>query len=214
MDDPTDRAASTDDDLARLREQRPAWHIRHASTDQPGALGYIATRGGTLITADNLVRLGDRIAEADRAAAGEDAAPPSPGALLTGAAGWNSGAMPDLTAEDLAAATAPRGWEVTRHPGHFTAEQRLGTMIRVLCSRTVGGLAHKIAAAEAALPAPDPAEVTGALVAQIAAAHPSWAVGAAEEGHGVTAARGDVVLWAYSAAELSALLDVADPEVT
>jgi hypothetical protein len=38
-------------------------------------------------------------------------------------------------------------------------------------------------------------------------------VDAADHGHGVTATRGDVHLWASDAAGLSALLDVADPLV-
>ena len=103
MNDPT--VPPADDDLARLRAARPGWHIRHASEDHPGELGYRASRDGIMLTAENLTRLGDRIAEADR-----DADPAPPAALMTGRPGWNSGPMPDMTAEDLAAAVAPRGW--------------------------------------------------------------------------------------------------------
>src|SRR6185369_11647456 len=52
--------------LAALRRLRPDWHIRHASDDHPGELGYRATRDLITITAPNLTRLADRIADADR----------------------------------------------------------------------------------------------------------------------------------------------------
>jgi hypothetical protein len=42
VNDPTAQTPAADD-LARLRELRPAWHIRHASEDHPGELGYTAT---------------------------------------------------------------------------------------------------------------------------------------------------------------------------
>ena len=54
-------------------------------------------------------------------------------------------------------------------------------------------------------------ELTLADLAAIARDHPSWAVDAAPSGYGVEAVRGDVHLWAYSPAELAALLDLADP---
>ena len=203
MDDSgsTPRPAASTGDLARLRAQRPAWHIRHASDDHPGQLGYLASRDAVLITAENLVRLGDRIADADRSA-------DPPAALKTGPPGWNSGPMPDLTAADLAAAVGPRGWEIAEHGGHLTAEHKLGTILRVLAGRTPAELAVKIADAEAAMPGPDPA---GAL-AEVAADHPTWTIAPAASGHGVEATRADVALWAYNTAELSALLDVADPQ--
>jgi hypothetical protein len=133
--------------------------------------------------------------------------------LITGPPGWTSGPMPDaipeLTAADLAAAVGHRGWEVTDHGDHLTAEHRTGSALRVLTAHTAAGLAAKIANAEAAGPAEDP-EVT---LTEIAALHPTWAVDADQRGHGVEAVRGDVHLWAYNAAELAALLDLADPMV-
>jgi hypothetical protein len=105
---------------------------------------------------------------------------------MTGRPGWSSGPMPDMTATDLAAAVAPRGWEIADHGGHLTAEYRLGSMLRVLAGRSPAELAVKIADAERAMPGPEPA----GLLDKIAAGHPSWAVDATPSGQGVEAVRG------------------------
>jgi hypothetical protein len=201
MNDPSTPEPPATDDLARLREQRSAWHIRRASEEHPGQLGYRASRDGILITAENLVRLGDRITEADRT-------PAPPAALMAGPAGWLSGPMPEMTIADVIAACAERGWQISSGPGPvLRAEFQTGTMTRLLIAHTPGELAEKIAAVERGQPAADPSSGLDG----IAAAHPGWTVGAAARGHGVEAQRGDVLLWAYSEAELAALLDVADP---
>lgn len=138
----------------------------------------------------------------------------APGALMTGPAGWNSGPMPSaapgLTIANVVAAHAHKGWRIAQTgQAAFTAEYRDGSRLHVLAGRSAAELDARIRAAEAVWPGPDPAS----LLAQIAADHPTWAVDAADHGHGVTATRGDVHLWASDAAELSALLDVADPMV-
>jgi hypothetical protein len=105
--------ASTARDLARLRAQRPDWHIRHASDDRPGELGYLASREDVLLTAENLTRLGDRIAEADRSWP----VPRPPAILITGPSGWNSGPCLDpggLPCEKLPGNTPAREPGVSR----------------------------------------------------------------------------------------------------
>jgi hypothetical protein len=135
-------------------------------------------------------------------------------ALMTGPAGWNSGPMPGagpgLTIANVIAAHAHRGWEIAQTgQAAFTAEYRDGSRLHVLAGHSAAELDARIRAAEAAWPGPDPAS----LLARIAGEHPTWAVDAADHGRGVTATRGDVHLWACDAAELAALLDVADPMV-
>jgi hypothetical protein len=144
-------------------------------------------------------------------APGESADEPTrPGALMIGRPGWNSGPMPDLTAADLSAAVGHRGWQVSDHGDHVSAEFRAGSMLRVLASRTPAELAARIADAEAGMPSPDPTSV----LVEVAGRHPTWSVDAEPGRHGVTATHGDVHLWAADAAELGALLDVADPMMT
>lgn len=135
---------------------------------------------------------------------------PRPGALMIGRPGWNSGPMPDLTAADLSAAVGHRGWQVSDHGDHVSAEFRAGSMLRVLAGRTPAELASRIAGAEAGMPGPAPTSV----LVEVAGRHPTWSVDAEPGPHGVTATRGDVHLWAPDAAELGALLDVADPLMT
>ena len=139
---------------------------------------------------------------------------PAPAALMTGPAGWNSGPMPGagagLTIANVVAAHAHKGWEIAQTgQAAFTAEYRDGSRLHVLAGHSAAELDARIRTAEAAWPGPDPAS----LLAQIAEDHPTWAVDAADHGRGVTATRGDVHLWACDAAELAALLDVADPMV-
>lgn len=145
---------------------------------------------------------------------GGDHIRPAPAALMTGPAGWNSGPMPGagpgLTIANVVAAHAHRGWEIAQTgQAAFTAEYRAGSRLHVLAGHSAAELDARIRAAEAAWPGPDPE----GLLARIAEDHPTWAVDAADRGHGVTATRGDVHLWAHDAAELAALLDVADPMV-
>ena len=141
-----------------------------------------------------------------------------PPILLAGEPGWVSGpcygpgepsAIPELTLADLAAATGHRGWEITDHGDYVTAEHRAGSALRVLTAHTAAGLAARIADAEAAGPGEDPA----VTLAGIARDHPTWAIDPDSDGHGVAAQRGDVRLLAFCAAELAALLDLADPMV-
>lgn len=131
--------------------------------------------------------------------------------LVTGPPGWLSGPMPaeipELTLADLAAATGHRGWVLTDHGDYVTAEHRAGTILRVLTAPSAAGLAARIADAEAAGPGEDP----GVTLAGIARDHPTWAIDPDGHGHGVTAQRGEVRLWAFCPAELAALLDLADP---
>lgn len=134
------------------------------------------------------------------------------GALMTGPAGWVSGPMPDLpapTIADVIAAYAHRGWQIAQTGAAvFTAEYRAGTRLHVLAAHSPADLAARIRDAELAAPlGPAPAD----LLAEIAAGHPTWAVDVADLGHGVTAQQGETRIWAASAEELSALLDVADP---
>jgi hypothetical protein len=139
---------------------------------------------------------------------GESADEPArPGALMIGRPGWSSGPMPDLTAADLSAAVGHRGWQVSDHGDHVSAEFRAGSVLRVLAGQTPAELAARIADAEAGMPGPDSASV----LVEVAGRHPTWSVDAEPGRHGVTATRGDVHLWAADTAELGALLDVADP---
>ena len=129
MPDPTDHdhdhTATSTQDLASLRRRYPDWYIRHASADNPCELGYVADRDGCLLAAPSLARLADRLADAGQPAG----APANPAALMTGRPGWNSGPMPDMTATDLAAAVAPRGWQIAEHGSHLTAEYRLNRLL-------------------------------------------------------------------------------------
>ena len=119
-------------------------------------------------------------------------------------------AGPGLTIANVVAAHAHKGWQIAQTGASaFIAEYREGSRLHVLAGYSAAELDARIRAAEAAWPGPDPAS----LLAQIAGDHPSWAVDAADHGHGVSATRGDVHLWASDPAELSALLDVADPIV-
>jgi hypothetical protein len=133
------------EELAALRRQRPAWHIRHASDDHPGELGYLATREDVLLTAENLVRLGDRIADADRSWP----AAPRPAILITGPPGWNSGPCLDPG--------GPLGrymgrWAIDVQPAQvpvWCAVRRRGTETRVVIAFSAADLAGKLTAIEA-----------------------------------------------------------------
>jgi hypothetical protein len=131
-------------DLAALRRQRPDWHIRHASDDHPGELGYLATRGSVLLTAENLTRLGDRIADADRS---WPAAPP-PAILITGPPGWNSG--PCLDPGGRLGQYMGR-WAIDVQPAQvpvWCAVRQRGSETRVVIAFSAPELADKLTAIE------------------------------------------------------------------
>ena len=142
--------ARTARDLARLRAQRPDWHIRHASDDRPGELGYLASRDDVLLTAENLTRLGDRIAGADRTWP----APRPPAILITGPPGWNSG--PCLDPGGPLGQFAGR-WQVEVQPAQlpvWCAIRQRGTETRVVIAFSAPELAGKLTAIEAGDDAP------------------------------------------------------------
>ena len=145
-------------DLAALRRQRPDWHIRHASEDHPGELGYLASRDDVLLSAENLIRLGDRIAEADRS---WPALRP-PAILITGPPGWNSGPCLDPG--------GPLGqfagwWQVDVQPAQvpvWCATRQRGTETRVVIAFSAPELAGKLTAIDAgdAAPGTGPAQTS------------------------------------------------------
>ena len=131
--------------LAALRRQRPDWHIRHASDDHPGELGYRATRDLITITAPNLTRLADRIADADRGGG------PAPGVCPPAPA-------PDDEASALAilARFGPAGWRVLNPAaGWWEGFREVGTARTVAVGTTAISLYAKMAQTDDAPTAPD-----------------------------------------------------------
>jgi hypothetical protein len=186
-------------DLARLRRQRPDWHIRHAGDDHPGQLGYIASRDGILLTAENLVRLSDRIADADRG--------DLPPVLIAGPPGWLSGPMPatpEASAGLDAAAPAVRAivetvarlgmelpaWTVAQIPAGWRATRNTPAGVELRVVKT-------------GLPALEAAMITAEL-ALTRDAHPGWSIRPAEHGGGYLGQHGGPpALFGHTLAELA-----------
>jgi len=134
----TGQPASTPD-LPALQRRYPDWHVRRGTGTDP--LGYSASREGTLITAPNLARLADRLADADRRSA----------ILMTGPPGWLSGPCYDQDGPDVLAPFTER-WQIDVQPATvpvWSALRQRGTETRVLIAFTPADLAVKLTAAEA-----------------------------------------------------------------
>src|SRR5262245_33967566 len=103
MDHPSDHGQHASpapaEELAALQRRYPAWHITHGTGSDP--LGYSASREGTLITAPNLARLADRLADAGR----------PPAILMTGPPGWLSGPCHGQDGPDVLAPFTGR-WQI------------------------------------------------------------------------------------------------------
>ena len=145
----TDQPASTPD-LAALQRRYPDWHVRRGTGTDP--LGYSASHEGTLITAPNLARLADRLADAERPAPADPASSGRPPAILiTGPPGWLSGPCYDQDGPDVLAPFTGR-WQIDVQPATapvWSALRQRGTETRVLIAFTPADLAAKLTAAEA-----------------------------------------------------------------
>jgi len=157
----TDQPASTPD-LAALQRRYPDWHVRRGTGTDP--LGYSASREGTLITAPNLTRLADRLANADQPSpvpagpADDEGGDRPPAILITGPPGWLSGPCYDQDGLDVLAPFTGR-WQIDVQPATapvWSALRQRGTETRVLIAFTPADLAAKLTAAEAEEQRPAP----------------------------------------------------------
>jgi len=124
----------------------------------PGELGYLASRDGVLLTTENLTRLGDRIAEADRTWL----VPRPPAILITGPPGWNSGPCLD---PGWPPGQFAGQWQVDVQPAQvpvWCAIRQRGTETRVVIAFSAPELASKLTAIEAgdAAPGTGPAQTS------------------------------------------------------
>ena len=150
----TGQPASTPD-LPALQRRYPDWHVRRGTGTDP--LGYSASREGTLITAPNLARLADRLADADQRSpvpagpADEEGGDRPPAILMTGPPGWLSGPCHGQDGPDVLAPFTGR-WQVDVQPAQvpvWSAIRQRGTETRVVIAFSAPELAGKLTAIEA-----------------------------------------------------------------
>ena len=149
----TDQPASTPE-LATMQRRYPDWHVRRGTGTDP--LCYSASREGTLITAPNLARLADRLANADQPSpvpagpADDEGGDRPPAILMTGPPGWLSGPCYDQDGPDVLAPFTGR-WQVDVQPAQvpvWCAIRQRGTETRVVIAFTAPELASKLTAIE------------------------------------------------------------------